>query len=82
MWLKRRISILQNSYFDVHLDYASTQSSPHVLCGSCSIIMLYLNKFSASARIDLDNSIFLKLQTSSSTRKEANELQITQSYVT
>lgn len=74
MWLERKVSILQNSYSYVHLDYASTQSSSYFLCGSCSIIMLYLNKFFASARIDLDNSTFVKLQASSSTMNEANEL--------
>lgn len=69
----------------VHLQYTSTQSFLHVLCGSCSIIMLYLNQLFASARIDLDNSILVKLQDDSSMRDVAtdvaNELQVTQNYV-
>lgn len=85
MTLKKRNSTLQNSYFHVHLQYTSTQSFLHVLCGSCSIIMLYLNQLFASARIDLDNSIIVKLQDDSSMRDVAtdvaNELQVTQNYV-
>lgn len=36
--------------------------------------MVYLKKLYASAKIDLDNSIFMKLQASSSTKDVANEL--------
>lgn len=72
--LKKRNAILQNSDFHVYLDYTLSQSFLHVPCGSCSIIMVYLKKLYASAKIDLDNSIFMKLQASSSTKDVANEL--------
>jgi hypothetical protein len=59
---------MQKSNSHVHLDYASAQSSLHVLCKPYSIMMLYMKELSASARIHLDNSIFMKLQVGSSMR--------------
>lgn len=70
------------SNYLIHLDYASAQSSLHVLCKPYSImIMLYVNELHASARIDLYKSIFMELQVGRSIRNLTNELHMAETYV-